>query len=113
MASASITLVFENGTDADVAVLQTQNRVKLAEARLPSEVVVQGLSVSKVNEGFILALGVRSPNDSATSAELNNLVSSQVLDPIQRIAGVSAANQFGSAYSMRIWLTRTSCAASA
>ena len=35
--------MFENGTDADVAVLQTQNRVKLAEARLPSEVVVQGL----------------------------------------------------------------------
>src|SRR5262245_34724221 len=102
--SAGITLVFENGTDPDVAVLQTQNRVKLAEARLPSEVVVQGLSVSKVNEGFILALGVRSPNDSATSAELNNLVSSQVLDPIQRIAGVSAANQFGSSYSMRIWL---------
>jgi len=102
--SAGITLVFENGTDPDVAVLQTQNRVKLAEARLPSEVVVQGLSVSKVNEGFILALGVRSPNGSATSAELNNIVSSQVLDPIQRIAGVSAANQFGSSYSMRIWL---------
>jgi multidrug efflux pump len=102
--TASISLVFENGTDADVAVLQTQNRVKLAEARLPSEVVVQGLSVSKVNEGFILALGVRSPKGTATSAELNNLVSSQILDPIQRIAGVSAANQFGSSYSMRIWL---------
>ncbi|MEO8062157.1 MAG: multidrug efflux RND transporter permease subunit [Pseudomonadota bacterium] len=102
--SAGITLVFENGTDPDVAVLQTQNRVKLAEARLPSEVVVQGLSVSKVNEGFILAMGVRSPNGSATSAELNNIVSSQILDPIQRIAGVSAANQFGSSYSMRIWL---------
>jgi len=102
--SASITLVFENGTDPDVAVLQTQNRVKLAEARLPSEVVVQGLSVSKVNEGFIIALGVRSPSGSATSAELNNIISSQVLDPIQRIPGVSAANQFGSAYSMRIWL---------
>jgi len=102
--TAAISLVFENGTDADVAVLQTQNRVKLAEARLPAEVVVQGLSVSKVNEGFILALGVRSPNGSATSAELNNLVSSQILDPIQRIAGVSAANQFGSSYSMRIWL---------
>jgi len=102
--SAGITLVFENGTDPDVAVLQTQNRVKLAEARLPSEVVVQGLSVSKVNEGFIIALGVRSPNGSATSAELNNIISSQVLDPVQRIPGVSAANQFGSAYSMRIWL---------
>jgi len=102
--TAGITLVFENGTDADVAVLQTQNRVKLAEARLPSEVVVQGLSVSKVNQGFIIALGVRAPNGGVSSATLNNVISSQVLDPIQRIPGVSAANQFGSAYSMRIWL---------
>jgi multidrug efflux pump len=102
--TAGITLVFENGTDPDVAVLQTQNRVKLAEARLPSEVVVQGLSVSKVNQGFIIALGVRAPNGGVSSATLNNVISSQVLDPIQRIQGVSAANQFGSAYSMRIWL---------
>src|SRR5688572_27811402 len=102
--TAGITLVFENGTDPDVAVLQTQNRVKLAEARLPSEVVVQGLSVSKVNQGFIIALGVRAPNGGVGSSELNNIVSSQVLDPIQRIAGVSSANQFGSSYSMRIWL---------
>jgi multidrug efflux pump len=102
--TANVTLTFENGTDADVAALQTQNRVKLAEARLPSEVVVQGLAVSKVNNGFILALGVRSPNGSATSAEINNIVSSQVLDPIQRIPGVSRADQFGSSYSMRIWL---------
>jgi multidrug efflux pump len=102
--TAGITLVFENGTDPDVAVLQTQNRVKLAEARLPSEVVVQGLSVSKVNQGFIIALGVRAPNGGVSSSELNNIVSSQVLDPIQRIPGVSSANQFGSSYSMRIWL---------
>jgi multidrug efflux pump len=102
--TANITLVFENGTDADVAVLQTQNRVKLAEARLPSEVVVQGLSVSKVNTGFIIALGVRAPNGGVSSAILNNVISAQVLDPIQRIPGVSRADQFGSSYSMRIWL---------
>ncbi len=102
--SASISLVFQNGTDADVAVLQTQNRVKLAEARLPSEVVVQGLAVSKVNSGFIIALGIRAPKGGVSSDELNNIISSQVLDPIQRIPGVSSANQFGSSYSMRIWL---------
>src|SRR3954463_896555 len=102
--TAGITLVFENGTNADFAVLQTQNRVKLAEARLPSEVVVQGLAVTKVNNGFILALGVRSPNGSVSGPEINNVVSSQVLDPIQRIPGVSRADQFGSSYSMRIWL---------
>ena len=102
--TAIITLVFENGTNPDFAVLQTQNRVKLAEARLPSEVVVQGLAVSKVNQGFILALGVRAPNGGVASDELNNIVSAQVLDPIQRIPGVSSASQFGSSYSMRIWL---------
>ena len=94
--TAGITLVFENGTNPDFAVLQTQNRVKLAEARLPSEVVVQGLAVSKVNQGFILALGVRAPNGGVGSDELNNIVSAQVLDPIQRIPGVSSASQFGS-----------------
>jgi multidrug efflux pump len=102
--TAIITLVFENGTNPDFAVLQTQNRVKLAEARLPSEVVVQGLAVSKVNQGFILALGVRAPNGGVSSDELNNIVSAQVLDPVQRIPGVSSAQQFGSSYSMRIWL---------
>ena len=66
--------------------------------------VVQGLSVSKVNQGFIIALGVRAPNGGVSSATLNNVISSQVLDPIQRIPGVSAANQFGSVYSRRIWL---------
>ena len=112
--TAGITLVFENGTDADVAVLQTQNRVKLAEARLPSEVVVQGLSVSKVNEGFIMALGVRSPNGSATSAELNNIVSSQVLDPIQRIAGRERGQPVRFCpIRCASGSTRTSCAASA
>jgi multidrug efflux pump len=102
--TAIITLVFENGTNPDFAVLQTQNRVKLAEARLPSEVVVQGLGVSKVNQGFILALGVRAPNGGVPSDELNNIVSADILDSIQRIPGVSSAQQFGSSYSMRIWL---------
>src|SRR5262252_7070799 len=74
--TANITLVFENGTNADTAVLQTQNRVKLAEARLPSEVVVQGLAVSKINNEFILALGVRSPNGTVSGPEINNIISS-------------------------------------
>src|SRR5689334_24925021 len=80
--SASITLVFENGTDTDVAVLQTQNRVKLAEARLPSEVVVQGLSVSKVSSGFVIALGVRAPNGGGGSHELYKVFLSQDVDLI-------------------------------
>ena len=47
---------------------------------------------------------MRAPNGGVSFSELSNIVSSQVLDPIQRIPGVSSASQFGSSYSMRIWL---------
>ena len=85
--------------------MQTQNRVTLAEPRLPREVVLQGLQVAKVNSGFLMARRacVRKDN-SVPSDVLNNIVSAQVLDPIQRIPGVGRRQQFGSAYSMRIWL---------
>ena len=52
----SITLYFETGTNPDVAAVQTQNRVTLAEPRLPREVVLQGLQVAKVNSGFLMAV---------------------------------------------------------
>jgi multidrug efflux pump len=101
---ASITLTFEPGTDPDIAAVQTQNRATLAEPRLPTEVIQQGVTVSKANAGFLLALGVRSEDGSYSSQALNNLLAARVLDPIRRIPGVGSANQFGSEYAMRIWL---------
>jgi multidrug efflux pump len=101
---ASITLTFEPGTDPDIAAVQTQNRAALAESRLPTEVIQQGVTVSKANAGFLLALGVRSEDNSFSSQALNNLLAARVLDPIRRIPGVGSANQFGSEYAMRIWL---------
>ena len=64
---------------------------------------------AKANAGFLLAIGIRSEDDSFSSQALNNLLASRVLDPIRRIQGVGSANQFGSEYAMRIWLIRTSC----
>jgi multidrug efflux pump len=101
---SSITLTFEPGTDPDIAAVQTQNRATLAEPRLPTEVIQQGVTVSKANAGFLLALGVRSEDNSFSSQALNNLLAARVLDPIRRIPGVGSANQFGSEYAMRIWL---------
>ncbi len=84
--------------------MQTQNRVALAEPRLPREVVLQGLQVAKVNSGFLMAVSLRSKDNSVPSDVLNNIVAAQVLDPISRIPGVGQTQQFGAEYSMRIWL---------
>jgi multidrug efflux pump len=100
----SITLVFKTGTDADIAAVQTQNRVALAEPRLPRDVVLQGLQVAKVNSGFLMAVSLRSKDNSVPSDVLNNIVAARVLDPISRIPGVGQTQQFGAEYSMRIWL---------
>jgi multidrug efflux pump len=102
--AGNITLVFKSGTDPDIAAVQTQNRVALAEPRLPRDVVLQGLSVAKVNSGFLMAVSIRSKENNVPAAVLNNIVAAQILDPISRIPGVGQTSQFGSEYAMRIWL---------
>jgi multidrug efflux pump len=102
--SATITLTFEPGTNPDIAQVQTQNKVSLATPRLPSEVTQQGVVVSKVNAGFLMVGMLKSDDGAYDSYALNNLLASRVLDQIQRLPGVGSAIQFGSEYSMRIWL---------
>ena len=102
--SATIILTFQNGTSADIAAVQTQNRVTLAQPRLPAEVNQQGIRIAKVSAGFLGAIGLRSAPGGPSAEELNNLVASRILDQVQRIPGVGAAVQFGSEYAMRIWL---------
>jgi multidrug efflux pump len=102
--SATITLTFQNGTSVDIASVQTQNRVTLAQPRLPTEVNQQGIRIAKVSAGFLGAIGLRAAAGGPSAAELNNLVASRVLDQVQRIPGVGTVVQFGSEYAMRIWL---------
>ncbi|MBV8877734.1 MAG: multidrug efflux RND transporter permease subunit [Gammaproteobacteria bacterium] len=102
--SSTITLTFENGTNPDIAAVQAQNRVSLAEPRLPAEVNQQGIRIAKVAAGFLGGIGLISAPGGPGPEELNNIVASRVLDTIQRVPGVGAAVQFGSEYAMRIWL---------
>src|SRR2546430_8334283 len=102
--SAAIVLTFATGTSADIAAVQTQNRVTLAQPRLPAEVNQQGIRIAKVSAGFLGAIGLRADPGGPNAAQLNNIVASRVLDQVQRIPGVGAAVQFGSEYAMRIWL---------
>jgi multidrug efflux pump len=101
---ASVTLTFEPGTDADIAAVQTQNKVTLATPRLPSEVVQQGVTVSKSNPDFLMFFALKSADGSLDSYQLNNLLSSGILDQIARLQGVSTTFQVGAEYAMRIWL---------
>jgi multidrug efflux pump len=102
--SSTITLTFESGTNPDIAAVQTQNRISLAQPRLPAEVNQQGIRIAKVAAGFLGGIGLVSVPGGPSAEELNNIVASRVLDPIQRVPGVGAAVQFGSEYAMRIWL---------
>ena len=102
--SSAIVLTFASGTNPDIAAVQTQNRVTLAQPRLPAEVNQQGIRIAKVSAGFLGGVGLRASPGGPSAEELNNIVASRVLDQIQRIPGVGAVVQFGSEYAMRIWL---------
>ena len=101
---AGINLVFENGTDIDIAAVEVQNRVARAEPRLPQSVRDQGISVQKSSAGFLMVVSLLSADPGIDAFALNNIISSSVLDQIQRLPGVGGANQFGTEYAMRIWL---------
>ncbi len=102
--SCNITLTFAPGTNVDIAAVQTQARVQLAEARLPAEVNQQGISVSKQSAGQAFVIALKSEDGRLDSFALNNILSSQIIDQIERVNGVASAQQWGSEYAMRIWL---------
>ncbi len=102
--TSQITLTFETGTNPDIAEVQTQNRVALANPLLPAEVTQQGIQVNKTSTGFLAFVALQSGPGGPDRAALNHLVASRVLDPIERVPGVGSASLFGSDYAMRIWL---------
>ena len=101
---SSVTLTFEPGTNPDIAQIQTQNKVALATPRLPTEVTQQGVTTVKSNPDFLMFFALKSDDGRMNSYELNNVVSSQVVDQIARLQGVGSTFQVGSEYAMRIWL---------
>ena len=101
---SSVTLTFEPGTNPDIAQVQTQNKVALATPRLPTEVTQQGVTTVKSNPDFLMFFALKSEDGRLNSYELNNIVSSSVIDQIARLQGVGNTFQVGSEYAMRIWL---------
>ncbi|MGU7781620.1 efflux RND transporter permease subunit [Burkholderia sp. PU8-34] len=105
--TATITLTFAPGTNADIAQVQVQNKLSLATPILPQVVQQLGLSVTKSSSSFLLVLAFTSEDGSMNKYDLANYVASHVKDPISRLNGVGTVTLFGSQYAMRIWLDPT------
>jgi hydrophobe/amphiphile efflux-1 (HAE1) family protein len=101
----SLSVTFEVGTDTDIAQVNLQNRVQAAIAKLPQEVVAQGVTVRKGSADMLGAISFYSPDESRDKLFLSNYVSSTIKDAVVRLNGVSDINIFGELeYSMRIWM---------
>lgn len=101
----SLTVTFEIGTDPDIAAVNVQNRVSLAEPKLPDEVRRNGISVTKQSSSFLMVIGVVSPNKTHDPLYLSNYTNINVVDALARVDGVGKAALFGPLdYAMRIWL---------
>ena len=101
---SSIDLTFELGTDIDIAALDVQNRVSIAEPVLPEAVRRLGVTVRKRNPGLFLVLGIVSPDGSHDVDFLDNYTNIYVRDEILRVPGVGDAFALGKDFAMRLWL---------
>ena len=96
---------FEVGVDQDTANVLTQNRVSSAQARLPQEVVAQGVTVKKQSPSILMLISLSSPGGSYDANFLINYASINVRDQILRIPGIAQVDLFGGTdYGLRIWL---------
>ncbi|MGH9778570.1 MAG: efflux RND transporter permease subunit [Candidatus Acidiferrales bacterium] len=96
---------FQVGVDQDTANVLTQNRVSQAQARLPQEVIAQGVTVKKQSPSILMVISLYSPNGTYDANFLTNYCTINLRDQILRIPGVAQIDLFGgSDYSMRVWL---------
>ena len=101
----SLTITFAVGTDIDMATVQVQNRVSVAQSSLPEPVVVQGVTVQKQSSNIVMFLTMTSQDSVYNSLYLTNYAKLNLVDQLSRVPGVGAVNVMGAGdYSMRIWL---------
>ncbi|WP_313806244.1 efflux RND transporter permease subunit [Sphingobium sp.] len=100
----TITLTFEQGTDADIAQVQVQNKLAQATPLLPQEVQQQGLRVTKSTSTFLMVMAVYADDGVHDQQDAGDFIASTLQDPISRVNGVGDTQLLGAQYAMRIWL---------
>jgi multidrug efflux pump len=110
--SMTLDVTFRTGTNLDFAQVLTQNRVAIAEAKLPEEVKRQGVTVKKKSPMILLCVNLLSPDGRYDQLYLSNYATIQVKDALARLPGVGDVSFLGARdYSMRVWLDPTQLAA--
>lgn len=103
--SFTVTITFDIDTDPDLAAVEIQNRVKQAEARLPAEVIQNGISVDKQASNKLMTITLLSNDPKFDEVYLSNYATLNVLDMLRRIPGVGRVSNVGSRYyGMQIWV---------
>jgi len=103
--TSAITVTFATGYDLNIAAVDVQNRVASVQGRLPSVVNNTGITITKANPNFVLAVGFISPDKSLSTAFISNYIDVYVKDALKRVPGVGDAVIFGERkYAMRLWL---------
>ena len=103
--SASITVFFEQGSNADMAQVNVQNRVSQASSLLPAEVTRGGVTVQKRQTSTVLIMGLTSPDDRYDEKFLGNYADINIIPEMKRINGIGDCESIGlKSYTMRLWL---------
>lgn len=109
---SQITVTFQPGTDLDAAQVLVQNRVALAEPRLPEQVRQVGVTVNKQSTGFLMIVALTSTDPNLDVDYLGNFANTNLRDRLLRLEGVGGVNVFGGGnYAMRIWIDPARAAA--
>ena len=102
--SASISVYFNQGTDPDMAAVNVQNRVSMAQGLLPAEVTRIGVTTQKRQNSMLLIFSLVDTGDKYSTQFIENYMNINIVPEIKRVKGVGDAMVMGGDYSMRVWL---------
>ena len=100
----TITLTFVAGTNPDIAQVQVQNKLSMAEPTLPDTVRQLGVQVQKSSASFLQVVGFIDTSGKLTSGDLGDFLTNNIEEPLARLEGVGEVTVFGASYAMRIWM---------
>ncbi len=102
--TAQITATFKPGTDSELAQVDVQNRIKAVEPRLPQVVRQSGLQVESAASGFLMMIGMTSPDGQFDEVLLGDYLARNIVPELRRIEGVGRVQLFGAEQALRIWV---------
>ena len=102
--AGDISIYFKQGTDPDMAAVNVQNRVSMAQGLLPAEVTKVGVTTQKRQTSMLVVFSLYDESDTYTESFIENYAKINLIPQVQRVPGVGDASVMGQDYSMRIWL---------